>query len=333
LRGKDEGQGLLLGIDVGGTKLEVALGRADGALVRQRRVDGWTSGDPERDLERIARVSRELLAEARVDAGELAAIGVSAPGPLDPKAGVVRDAPNVPGWHEVPIAARLGQAFARPVRLENDANAAALAEWRWGAGRGSRAFTFLTMSTGVGAGFVLDGALYRGARFGAGEVGHMPVVPNGRACACGLSGCLEAYTGGAALAARMRADVARGAAEGIAQRAGGDPGRIRAELWIDALRAGDPYARVLADEFLDTLAQGLAIVVQALDVDCIALGTIIARNADLLLPPLRERFDARVWPRLRDTRLVPAELGARLSAYAGLCAAALELESPASSSV
>ena len=332
MRGEDAERGLLLGIDVGGTKLEVALGSSEGAIVRQRRVEGWTSGDAERDLERIAEVARGLLDEARVPAGELAAIGVSAPGPLDPKAGVMRDAPNLPGWHEVQVAARLAQSFARPVRLENDANAAALAEWRFGAGRGSRAFTFLTMSTGVGAGFVFDGALYRGARFGAGEVGHMPVVANGRACACGLSGCLEAYTGGAALAARMRADVARGAADGIARRAGGDLARVRPELWIEALRAGDSYARALADEYLDVLAQGLAILVQALDVDRIAMGTILARNADLLLGPLRERFDARVWPRLRDTRLVPAELGPRLSAYAGLCTAALELESPGSSS-
>ncbi|HTO68432.1 MAG TPA: ROK family protein [Myxococcota bacterium] len=332
MAGEGPKTGLLLGIDVGGSKLHVALGRTNGAIVREARVDGWTSGDPSRDLERIAAVVGELLAAAGVDASELESIGVSAPGPLDPKAGVVRDAPNLPGWHEVPISARLARAFDRPVRLENDANAAALAEWQFGAGRGSRAFAFLTMSTGVGAGFVLDGALYRGARFGAGEVGHMPVAQHGRPCFCGLTGCLEAYTGGAALAARLREDAAAGRAGALAARAGGDPARLRAEHWIEALRAGEPYARALADEFLDALAQGLAIVVLALDVDCIALGTIVARNADLLLPPLRERFDRRVWPRLRDTRIVPAELGARLSAYAGLCTASLELASPGASS-
>lgn len=322
----------MLGIDIGGTKLNVALGRVGGDLVREARIERWASGDPSRDLARIAATAHDLLTAARLSPSDLAAIGVSAPGPLDPAAGVVRDAPNLPGWHEVPISASLARAFGRPVRLENDANAAALAEWRFGSGRGSRDFAFLTMSTGVGAGLILDGRLYRGARYGAGEVGHMPVVPNGRACACGLHGCLEAYTGGAALAARLRADVAAGARTSLAERAGGDSSRLTAELWVEAVRTGDPYALALFEEYLDVLAQGLAIVILALDVDRIALGTVIARNVDLFLEPLRKRVAARVWPRLRDTRIVPAELGPRLCAYAGLCAALLELESPASSS-
>ena len=332
MAGEGAEQGILLGIDIGGSKLNVALGRRGGELVREARIDGWASGDATSDVERIAATARELLAAARLDARQLAAIGVCAPGPLDPSTGVVHDAPNLPGWHEVPISAQLARAFGRSVRLENDANAAALAEWRFGAGRGSRAFAFLTMSTGVGAGFILDGRLYRGARYGAGEVGHMPVVLGGRACVCGLRGCLEAYTGGAALAARMRADVAAGARTSLVERAGGDPARIAAKHWIEALRASEPYARALADEYLDVLAQALAILILSLDVDCIALGTIVARNTDLLLEPLRERVAARVWPHLRDTRIVAAELGDRLCAYAGLCTALLELESPTPSS-
>ena len=332
MAGEGTRQGILLGIDIGGTKLNVALGRATGELVREARIDDWTSGDAERDLERIAATARDLLTAARLDARELAAIGVSAPGPLDPSTGMVRDAPNLRGWHEVPISAHLARAFGRRVRLENDANAAALAEWRFGSGRGSRAFAFLTMSTGVGAGFVLDGALYRGARFGAGEVGHMPVVPQGLACICGLRGCLEAYTGGGALAARMRAELGAGRRSRILDHAGGDPRAARPEHWIAALREGDAYARALADEYLEVLAQGIAILILALDLDRISLGTMVARNVELLLAPLRERVYARVWPRLRDTQLVPAELGARLSAYAGLSTALLELESPASSS-
>ena len=325
-------QDVLLGIDIGGTKLNVALGRANGELIREARIDDWTSGDARRDLERIATTSRDLLTAARLGAHELSAIGVSAPGPLDPSTGMVRDAPNLRGWHEVPIAAHLGQAFGRKVRLENDANAAALAEWRLGAGQGSRAFAFLTMSTGVGAGFVLDGALYRGARFGAGEVGHMPVIRDGRPCVCGLRGCLEAYTGGAALAARLREELGGGVRSSIMELAGGDSRNARAEHWIEALRTGDAYARKLADEFVDVLAQGIAILILALDLDCVALGTIIARNPDLLLEPLRAQVYERVWPRLRDTKIVPTQLGARLFAYAGLCTALLELESPTSSS-
>jgi len=322
------GQGLLLGIDIGGTKTQIALGRADGALLREAHLESWTSGSYERDLEAIAARARGLLEAAGVSASALDAIGVSAPGPLDPVTGVVRDAPNLPGWHEVPIRARLERAFGRPVRLENDANAAALAEWRFGAGRGSRAFVFLTMSTGVGAGLVLDGRLYRGARYGAGEIGHIPVVPDGRACACGLRGCLEAYTGGAALAARMREELAAGAKSAIRELVHGDLARISARTWVEALRAGDAYAEGLREEWLDRLAQAIAILVLALDCDRIALGTIVANNTDLFLEPLRARVAQRIWPHLRGTRVLAGELGERLPAYAGLCTALLEPLTP-----
>ncbi len=324
--------GLLLGIDIGGTKTQIALGRADGALLRQAHLESWTSGSFERDLESIAASAHGLLAAAGVAASALEAVGVSAPGPLNPVTGVIRDAPNLPGWHEVPIRARLERALGRPVRLENDANAAALAEWRFGAGRGSNAFVFLTMSTGVGAGLVLDGRLYRGARFGAGEVGHIPVVPDGRACACGLRGCLEAYTGGAALAARIRAELTAGAKSSIRERVGGDLARVSARTWVEALRAGDAYSERLRDEWLDRLAQAIAILVLALDTDRVALGTIVAHNADLFLEPLRARVAERVWPHLRDTRIVAGELGERLPSYAGLCTALLEPLSPSAAS-
>jgi len=316
--------GLLLGIDIGGTKAQIALGRADGSLIREQQLEAWTSGDFERDLELVAERARALLAAAGVGTNGLDAIGVSAPGPLDPVRGVVHDAPNLPGWHEVPVRARLERALGRPVRIENDANAAALAEWRLGAGRGARAFVFLTMSTGVGGGLVLDGRLYRGARFGAGELGHIPIVAGGRACACGLRGCLEAYTGGAALAARIRAELEAGAKSAIRDLVGGDLARVSARTWTDALRAGDAYAERLRDEWLERLAQALAIVLIGLDVDRIALGTIVERNPDLFLEPLRARVAERVWPQLRDAAIVAGELGERLPAYAGLCTALLE---------
>src|SRR5262249_14360934 len=158
---------------------------------------------------------------------------------------------------------------------------------------------------GVGAGFVFDGALYRGARFGAGEVGHMPVIPNGRPCVCGLRGCLEAYTGGAALGARLREEIGAGARTQILELAGGKVESVRPEHWAEALAAGDAYAKSLADEYLDVLSTGLAILIQLLDVDRISLGTMLARNEELLLAPLRARVYQQIWPRLRETQLVP----------------------------
>ena len=318
-----ERERLLLGIDIGGTKAVVALGHANGEILAESRREHWTSGAWPTDLERLEAQSRELLGAAGVREDELDGLGLSAPGPLNPETGIVVEAPNLPGWRQVPVAERIGAAFGVPCRLENDANAAALAEWRFGAGQGSAHMLYLTMSTGVGGGLILNGELYRGAHFAAGEVGHIPIVPGGRTCSCGLRGCLEAYTSGAGIAARIREDIAAGRAPGMLERAGGDPDSVSARLWVEALRAGDAYARALKDDFVEHLAQGLAGLVIGLDPECIVLGTIIERNPDLFLDDLRDRVSERIWPVLRDVRIEAGALGPRLPAYAALCAAAL----------
>ncbi|MEE9280469.1 MAG: ROK family protein [Myxococcota bacterium] len=318
-----ERERLLLGIDIGGTKAVVALGHANGEILAESRREHWTSGAWPTDLERLEAQSRELLRSAGVREDELDGLGLSAPGPLNPETGIVVEAPNLPGWRQVPVAERIGAAFGVPCRLENDANAAALAEWTFGAGQGSAHMLYLTMSTGVGGGLILNGELYRGAHFAAGEVGHIPIVPGGRTCSCGLRGCLEAYTSGAGIAARIREDIAAGRAPGMLERAGGDPDRVSARLWVEALRAGDAYARALKDDFVEHLAQGLAGLVIGLDPECIVLGTIIERNPDLFLDDLRDRVSERIWPVLRDVRIEAGALGPKLPAYAALCAAAL----------
>ena len=315
---------LRLGIDIGGTKAVAALGRDGGDIVAESRLDDWASGAWEKDLDALTDQARGLLDDASVVPADLAAIGVSAPGPLDPVRGVVIEAPNLPGWVDVPVVERLTEAFGAPCLLENDANAAALAEWRRGAGRGRRNLVFLTMSTGVGAGLILDGRLYRGARYLAGELGHIPIVPGGRACNCGLRGCLEAYTSGNALAERIREDLERGRGARILELAGGAAERIRAHHWVEAVREGDAYAEELRREFVDHLAQGLALILLGLDLECFVLGTIVQRNADLFLPDLRERVAERVWPVLRDVEIVAGELGDRLPAYAALSVAELD---------
>ena len=188
---------MLLGIDVGATKLAFCLADAAGELVATRRAPWIPSGEAERDLDAITDGARALLTQTGVEPRALRAIGVCAPGPLDPAAGVVLGPPNLPGWHDVALGARLERAFGAPAALDNDANAQALAEWRVRAGRGVRSLVYLTLSTGVGAGLVLDGRTWRGTRGLGGEWGHVPVEWDGEACACGLRGCLEAYAGGA----------------------------------------------------------------------------------------------------------------------------------------
>jgi glucokinase len=312
----------LLGFDVGGTKLVVALGDRDGRPLDELRIEPWTSGDAARDLAFLVDRARALLERAGVRAGDLRGIGISAPGPLDPGTGVVLGCPNLPGWRDVPVGAHLARALGAPALVENDANAAAVAEWRHGAGQGAASLVFLTMSTGVGAGLVLDGRLYRGAHFQAGEIGHVPIVPAGRLCGCGMRGCLEAYVGGAGLAARIAEDLARGERTRLRELCGGDPARASARLWLEAVRADDDYALRLLDEYIAHLAQGLAIVVMSLDPERILLGTIVQRNPDVFLPRLRAAVQACTWSELHGVDILPAALGSALPAYAALSVAA-----------
>lgn len=312
---------LLLGFDVGGTKAVAVLAQAGGEILAETRLEDWASGSWASDLERLVAQGLALLEAAGCERSALRAVGVSAPGPLNAETGVVVEAPNLEGWLNVPVCARLGDAFGVPVHLENDANAAALAEWRFGAGRGSHNLVYLTMSTGVGAGLILDDRLYRGTRFQSGEVGHVPIVRDGRPCTCGLRGCLEAYTGGAALAEIIREDLAAGERSAILELAGGDPARVSARHWCEALRRGDAYAEKLRDAWLEFLALGLAGILVTFDPDVVVLGTIVQQNPDLFMDELTARVRRRTWSVLHDVRLVPGELGERLPAWAALCAA------------
>jgi len=316
-------QRLLLGWDVGGTKSVAALARGSD-IVAQVRQDGWSSGNWEADLDTLIEQGRSLLAAEGLEWKALACLGVSAPGPLNLASGRVIDAPNLAGWQDVPVVEVLSQSLGVPVRLENDANAAALAEWRYGAGGGARNLIYLTLSTGLGAGLILDGSLYRGTTYQAGEIGHVPIVPDGRPCNCGLAGCLEAYVGGAALAGHMREDIARGQRTAILDLAGGDVSKVSARLWVEALRAGDAYAVRVREQFLDHLSVGLAILVQTFDPDLIVLGTIVQHNPDLFVDELTARMRARTWASMHHVGLVPGALGDELPAYAALSVAALE---------
>jgi len=308
---------VVLGIDIGGSKTVVALGNTDGELLAQHRFEKWARGSWQGDLEWILARSREVLAESGVARPE--AVGVCAPGPLDPLRGIVLEAPNLAGWVAVPLVETLATELGVPIRLENDANAAALAEFRLGAGRGTRHMIFATMSTGIGAGLILDGRLHRGAHFLAGEIGHAPIRRDGRVHA-GLAGTLEAYAGGAALAQRIREDVAAGQRTAIADLAG-SADQISARHWVAAIRTGDAYARGLLHDFVEDVSQALAALVMALDPELIVLGTIVERNPDLFLAPIRERVHARIWAAQRDLRIVAGELGGRRAAYAALCVA------------
>jgi glucokinase len=297
---------LFAGVDLGSTKTAVSLWGADS--VRLGGLAFPTLSDPHRNFARVVGEARDLV---RAAGGTLRAVGVSAGGPLDAGRSSLLSVPNLPGWEGVPVRSLLEDAFQVPVGVENDANACALAEWRYGAGRGVEDLAFLTCSTGIGAGLILGGRLHRGSRNLAGEVGHVPVVPEGDLCGCGKRGCLEAYASGAGIARRLR--VLREADPAL-------PSSAR-EL-TERARTGDAWSRDFLAETARLLARGLTALVYIVDPQRIVLGTIAVGAGELLLGPLREELRRLLWPAfLEGLDVVPAALGEDLGDRAALAVA------------
>ena len=232
--------GFQLGIDLGGSKLAIAIADPDGRLIAHETRPSRISGDPEADVLAIAADAADLVARSGLATSDFDAAGLSVPGPIDHERGAILDPPNLPGWEDVPLRARMSEILGLPVRIENDANAAALAEWRYGAGRGSHNLVYLTMSTGVGAGLILDGRLYRGHRGRASEFGHACIEWDGERCGCGRRGCLEAYLGGAAWTRRLR-EITPTTSRVCALA--GARGRVLPEHVVAAAGEGDAFAR------------------------------------------------------------------------------------------
>ena len=321
-----------LGIDIGGTKRVLAVGDHAGQPVAAIRRPTRLSGNWRTDLADLVALARPLLEQEGVgERRALERIGVAVPGPVDPHRGVLINPPNLTGWRDVPIGPYLEDALGVEVRVENDANAAALAEAAFGAGQGVSDLVYLTMSTGVGGGVISGGTLVRGAFGGAGEPGHVPIAHPGHACACGLSGCLEAHVGGNAWRDRLRRTAP---ADGrVAALAGGDPGAVTPEHLVAAAKEGDAFALAELSTWLDDLARGIVPIVMLLEPQRIILGTIaVAAGEELCFEPLRERLARLLWPHQRERlELVPGALGAEMPKRAGLAVALHGLPRPPAS--
>jgi glucokinase len=257
------------------------------------------------------------LHEAGCEPGDVEAVGVSIPGPLDPDRGVVLNPPNLLGWHDVPVRDLLEDAFQTPVFVENDANAAALAEWHFGAARGFQHVAYLTMSTGVGGGLILGGRVHRGVFASAGEFGHASVEWDGEPCPCGLRGCLEVYTGGASWTRRLR-QIAP--SDSRVTALAGSRAAVKPEHVVEAARAGDAFALAEMARWNDYVARGIAWIAMALAPQAVVLGTIaVAAGEELALGPIRAQVRARIWPFLAERlAILPAALGATLPYRAAL---------------
>lgn len=276
----------ILGVDIGGTKVAVGIVDRDGKILRQTRQPMAAHGTAEAGFDAVLAAIDSMIS-GKLD--DVAGIGICAPGPLDPKFGVVLNPPNVPCWRNFPLAEKIAGKYRVPVKIDNDANAAALAETRWGAARGFRYVFYATIGTGIGTGIVFDGSIYHGTTGSAGEGGHVSIDYHGPVCNCGKRGCIEILAAGTAIGVRARTKLQAAAARHSAIRdlAGGDISAVTSELVGKAYAAGDPLAREILVETADVLTAWLGNIVDLLDPDVLVMGGGVAAMLEPFLQEIK----------------------------------------------
>lgn len=266
-------QAVYLGVDIGGTKVAAGVVNNKGEILSQVRVSMNSTGDAGAGLAAV----RAAIDEVRngPNGVAVAAIGASSPGPLDPRTGVVINPPNLPCWRDFPLKAELERAYRIPVFVDNDANAAGLAEALWGSGSGYSSVFYATIGTGIGTGIVIDGRLYHGRTGAAAEGGHAVIDYRGPyACSCGKTGCIEAMASGPAIARRARAKATANPSDAKAMLniANGRTEGITAEIVSQAWRSGDAMATEVLIETADLLTVWLGTIIDLLEPDVIVVG-------------------------------------------------------------
>jgi glucokinase len=278
-----------VGVDVGGTKVAAALVDSAGQIRFRSRSNMVSNGTASDGLDAVVSTVRELIRESAL-APDVRAIGICAPGPLNPEAGIVINPPNVPCWRNYPLVAEVERIFQLPVKLDNDANAAALAEATWGAGRPYRSVFYVGIGTGIGTGIVFDGRILHGASGAAGEGGHMGIDMRGPRCNCGKRGCVEVFASGPAIAGRTRQKLQADSSSTLLGLSSGDLERVTAELVGQAAAKGDRLALSVIDEVVEILAYWLGNIVDLIEPDVVIIGGGVAPMLAPYLDGIHKRW-------------------------------------------
>ena len=298
-----------IGIDVGGTNVKIALVDNDGKIIYSNTVPTYAQMGYEYTVNNIKQAIRDLMKETNTDSKSIEAIGFDFPGQVDYKTGVVKLAPNIPGWVNVPIAQMIEEEFHIPTKIDNDVRCAALGEMKFGAGRGCENFVCITVGTGIGSGLVVNGQLVRGAANAAGEIGHIKLQMNdGPICGCGDTGCLEAFASGPSIVA-MAQEYLKGGKSTKYRELAAD-GEITPYIVAKAAEAGDPVAKRIFEIVGTYNGMGLVSVINLLNPEKVIIGGGVAEAGDLLLDPIRKTIKERAMVVAGNSvEIVRAELG------------------------
>jgi len=263
-----------LGVDIGGTKVAAGLVDANGKILCKTRVPMSSRGSEAEGLAAVEQAIGAVLERKPLLRKSVAAVGISSPGPLDPRAGVIINPPNLPCWRNFSMVRELRARWKLPVFLDNDANAAALAEALWGAGKGYDSVFYATLGTGIGTGVIFSGRIYHGRTGSAAEGGHVSIDYRGPKCACGKLGCIETLAAGPAVARRAKEKLAAAGSAGnaLVQLAGGSVEDITAEVVAEAWHSGNAFAAAILRETAGLLAIWLGNIVDLLEPDVIIFG-------------------------------------------------------------
>lgn len=311
-----------IGVDVGGTNVKIALVDKKGGIVYSNTVPTRVEMGYEYTISNIKQAIYDLMKETKTSKEVIEGIGFGFPGQVDCENGIVRIAPNIPGWVNVPIASIIEQEFGIPTRVDNDVRCAALGELNFGAGRGCQNLICITVGTGIGSGLIINGKLVRGANNAAGEIGHIKLqMQNGPICGCGDTGCLEAFASGPAIVAMAEEYIKGGKSTKYRELANPE---ITPYIVAEAAKQGDTVAKRIYEIIGEYIGIGLSSVVNLLNPERIVIGGGVADAGPLLCDPIKRTIAERAMPIQADSvQIVPAELGNS----AGVIGASLLIES------
>ena len=300
----------VLAIDLGGTKVITALISSKGEMLARETLPTLASEGLESVVNRIFSAIDHLLSLKNVTSFQETAISIAAAGVIDMKEGIITSSPNLPGWHDVPLRSMVKERYNVNTFLINDAKAAALGEHQFGTGKGAENLIYITVSTGIGGGIMINGKLYFGASGGAGEIGHMTIDVNGPKCNCGNVGCLEVLASGTAIAKEAIKRIREGEQSALRKMVAGKIDNITAEQVSLAAQGGDYLASEVVAKAAVYLATGIVNLVNLFNPEIIIVGGGVSKIGDLLLSPVKQAVRARVFPLMaKAVRILPAGLG------------------------
>ncbi|EET85865.1 ROK family protein [Clostridium carboxidivorans P7] len=309
----------VIGIDLGGTKISGAIADFNGDIISKYIIPTNSHEGEKVVLERITTVIEKVIEESKVDKDKILAIGIGSPGPLDAKKGIILTTPNLP-FKNFNIVKPLEDKFNIPVHLDNDANAAAIGEYVFGAGQGTNNMVFITVSTGIGGGAILNGKIYRGNTCNALEIGHTTIEKDGPKCNCGNYGCAEALASGTAIGRSAKEAVERGEKTSLSSYE-----KITAYEVFKEAEKGDAAAQKVRDKALNYLGICVANVIASFDPEMVIIGGGVSKGGNIVFQKVKEVVSKRCFKAMSEnTKIVPAALGTDAGVIGAVALAIME---------